>query len=292
MNKVFSVDPELGQIFEKAFQNAGFEMSRPAFTCFMARKDGATITFYISGKVMFQGKEPLELIPSELMHHFPQEGAPSPILHLREELPLIGTDESGKGDFFGPLVVAGIGATEEHLKVLQALGVRDSKLLTDTAILEIAQHLKELLPHAVYILQPSRYNALYAQIGNLNHLLAAAHGKVIEQLRKTTGISRVLVDQFTTHDLIRPHLKASPDLVLMQRVRAESHPVVAAASILARAAFTQEIDKISERLEMIIPKGASKQVLQAGRQIVIKYGEPMLEEVAKVHFKTFTDIIG
>lgn len=290
MQQIFSIDQALHPFFKKAFLDAGFEMSQPAFTSFMARKEGHTFTLYISGKLVIQGKAPLELIPPDLLPHLPGSGGALP-KPLNEELPLIGTDESGKGDFFGPLVVAGVAATLDHLKILESLKVRDSKLLTDKAALDLAHHLKEILPYAVIAIHPIKYNELYEKTPNLNHLLANVHAQVINKLRKQTHIERILVDQFATQDLISPLLDAAPAFKLMQRPGAESHPVVAAASILARAAFLEELEKLSKKVDFTLPKGASKKVLDAGGQILTKYGEEMLGKVSKLHFKTHADIL-
>jgi ribonuclease HIII len=208
----------------------------------------------------------------------------------------IGTDEAGKGDVFGPLVVAGVAVTTETLPQLQALGVRDSKTLEDAAILRLAEAIKALCPHEVLILEPQTYNALYPQHGsNLNRLLAWAHAQVIARLARQTGITQALSDQFSTaHELETAVAQAAPAVHLRQYPQAERDPAVAAASILARAAFLEGLHALHQRFEGVsIPLGATDpQVRQAVRDIYERWGMDGLRAAAKCHFRTVTEALG
>src|SRR5437667_12634 len=161
----------------------------------------------------------------------------------------IGTDESGKGDYFGPLVVAGVYVPDGGREVLAALGVRDSKTLSDGQAERLSRAVREAYPTAVVAIGPERYNALYAKVGNLNRLLAWAHARVIENLLERIPECREAIsDQFgDARVLERALLERGRRISLTQRPRAESDPVVAAASIVARAEFLRRLDALSTR---------------------------------------------
>ncbi len=208
----------------------------------------------------------------------------------------IGTDEAGKGDVFGPLVVAGVAVTTETLPQLQALGVRDSKTLDDASILRLAEAIRTLCPHEVLVLEPQTYNALYPQHGsNLNRLLAWAHAQVIVRLARQTGINHALSDQFSAaNELEAAVAQEAPAVHLQQYPQAERDPAVAAASILARAAFLEGLHALQQRFEGVsIPLGATDpRVRQAVRNIYERWGMDGLRAAVKCHFRTVTEALG
>ena len=206
----------------------------------------------------------------------------------------IGTDESGKGDYFGPLVVAGVCVPAGGREALAALGVRDSKTLSDRQAERLARAVREAYPIAVVAIGPERYNALYAKVGNLNRLLAWAHARVIENLLERIPECREAIsDQFgDARVLERALLERGRRISLTQRPRAESDPVVAAASIVARAEFLRRLDALSARFGMPLPKGAGPPVLAAGRAFVARHGADALGQVAKLHFRTTRQVTG
>lgn len=205
----------------------------------------------------------------------------------RLEVPIIGVDESGKGDYFGPLVVAGVYA-DESLKIkLKLLGVADSKALTDIKIAKLAEQIKAICDYKILVFDNVKYNTAYNKIGNLNLLLAAGHAKVIDELVRQTGANVALSDQFGDEKLIQNCLReGSKGIILEQRPRAEQNVVVAAASILARDAFVTRIQELEELYEQKFPKGASTATREAGKKFVSQFGKERLNEVAKLHFKT------
>jgi ribonuclease HIII len=206
----------------------------------------------------------------------------------------VGTDESGKGDFFGPLVVAGFLVDRETVKKLIAMGVTDSKKLDSPRIRSIAAQLKRAYPERIAIVAPSvrRYNEMYASIGNLNRLLAWGHARVIANLHESweerggCPVDGVVSDKFGDDRYILNALKSMRTINLIQRHRGESNPAVAAASILARDRFEHEMEKLSRRFSVKLPFGAGSNVITAGRRFVEKHGREKLAEVAKTHFKT------
>lgn len=289
---VKQIDVSLKKKLLKDLESQGFEIKQPPHTFFQGAKKGVSVTFYTSGKLVVQGSSSEEFIQFYLEpeilgtfdHGYDLEG---------EDLtPRIGVDESGKGDFFGPLCIAGVYAGPKELEILKKIGVRDSKTLTAPTIMKMAQSIRAAVPHHIVRINPLKYNTLYSQFANLNLLLAWGHATVIEALSQETGCKRALIDQFTHLPLVENALKKkSLVLEFSKKTKGESDPVVAAASILARAAFVDGLDKLSKTIGLELPKGASKQVVQAGQKLLREKGQPFLKEVAKLHFKTFDEIL-
>jgi ribonuclease HIII len=199
----------------------------------------------------------------------------------------IGIDESGKGDYFGPLVIAAVfvdATTQGELRLMQ---VRDSKKILDGRILEMAPDIKTICPHSVIAIGPPKYNELYAKIKNLNRLLAWGHAKALETLLERVTCERAISDQFANERLILNVLQEKGrKIVLEQRTKAESDLAVAAASILARAEFLLRLKRLSNEVGTTLPKGASPAVELAAKMIIKKHGQERLGSVAKLHFKT------
>lgn len=284
---VATLAPELADKLKRDLEEQGFSFTTANHTRFVAKKQGLSVTLYNSMKLTVQGKEMAQFIEfylePELLREF---GFSHPEL-LAETHARIGVDEAGKGDFFGPLCVAGVCAGGDTIGKLIQIGVRDSKTMADTQILRLATEIKKLCDHEIVMISPARYNELYATFKNLNSFLAWGHATVIEALTKRTGCRRVLIDKFAhEHEVLRAVQKKKLEIDLEQKVRAESDVVVAAASILARAAFVRGIQKMSDFYKIEIPKGASKRVIEVGKQLVAQHGKEVLSMCAKTHFKT------
>lgn len=205
----------------------------------------------------------------------------------------IGTDESGKGDYFGPLVVAGFYLPPDQEGVLRELGVRDSKTISDNRCREIAETLQRGYPHAVVAIGPERYNELYEKLRNLNRLLAWGHARAIENIMEKMDCRRAVTDKFGDERYVRNALLARGKTVtLTQMVRGESDPAVAAASILARAEFLKKLYFLGRDWGMEFPKGASPAVEAAAAEFVRRHGRESLAKVAKVHFRTTGKALG
>jgi len=198
----------------------------------------------------------------------------------------IGTDESGKGDYFGPLVVAGFFCPEGQDEALRELGVRDSKRLSDNRVREVAETLKTGYVHAVVAIGPERYNALYRSFRNLNKLLAWGHARAIENILAAVDCRRAVTDQFGDERFVKDALlKMGKSIALEQRPRAEEDAAVAAASILARAEFLKRLHFLSRDFGLELPKGASAAVEAAAVEFLRRHGRDALDKVAKTHFK-------
>lgn len=198
----------------------------------------------------------------------------------------IGTDESGKGDYFGPLVVAGVFVPEEQQNVLTELGIRDSKKISDNRIRELATLLKKGYKHSLVAIGPERYNELYTKLRNLNKILAWAHSRAIENILEEVNCSVAVTDQFGDKSFVLNALmKKGREIELIQRPKAEEDLAVAAASILARAEFLRRLYFLSQDVGMDLPKGSSSLVDEAGLRLVKLHKVEILDKVAKKHFK-------
>jgi ribonuclease HIII len=212
---------------------------------------------------------------------------------VKRQQPHIGSDEAGKGDYFGPLVVAAVYADEVALERLPQAGVKDSKRISgERRLWELERAVKQICPSfEVVVISPARYNELIEKMRNLNRLLAWGHARAIENvLEMQPGCRLALADQFGDERYLRESLmKRGRQIELVQQVRAEADPAVAAASTLARAAFIRALERLSSEAGMDLPRGATH-VLPAARQLYAQGGEALLRQVAKVHFKTTKQI--
>ena len=213
-------------------------------------------------------------------------------------LPVIGSDESGKGDYFGSLVIACVYVDEFISQKLFDLGVKDSKSISDTRILEIAKRIRYICKDKFIVLEISaeRYNQIYAKLENekksLNDLLAWAHAKAIEEILSKVECQTAIVDQFADEHLLLEKLQEQGKKIqIIQVPRAESNIAVAAASILARERFINKLDKLGKQYQTKIPKGASQEVIKVARLLVEKNGNEILKKIAKFHFKTTKEIL-
>lgn len=204
----------------------------------------------------------------------------------------IGIDESGKGDYFGPLVIAAVFVSPVMQRDLLRMQVRDSKKISDGRIMAMAPDIRLLCPHSTVSIGPQRYNTLYLKIKNLNRLLAWGHARALENLLQQVDCDLAIADQFGDQQLILDALQEKGKHIrLVQRTQAEADLAVAAASILARAKYLQRLSKLSQELDIGLPKGASPAVELAGRMVIKKYGQDRLHTVAKLHFKTTKRIL-
>jgi ribonuclease HIII len=198
----------------------------------------------------------------------------------------IGTDESGKGDYFGPVVIAGVFLPEGQDEVLREFGVKDSKRTSDGRVRELAEIIKQGYTHSVVSIGPERYNELYAKLRNLNRILAWGHSRVIENILERVPCRLAITDQFGDRAFVLNALmKKGKRIELIQRPKAEEDLAVAAASLLARAEFLKRLHFLSQDHGTDLPKGASAAVEAAGAKLVRLHGAQILEKVAKTHFK-------
>lgn len=205
----------------------------------------------------------------------------------------IGSDESGKGDFFGPIVVAAFAYDSKIKKDLSYLNIKDSKELSDDYIRKISFVLKERFADRISVIEisPKKYNQLYEKMNNLNSILIWAHSKAIEELQKKFGYTELVIDKFCSEDLIKTKLnKKLSNYNLILTEKAERFTGVAAASIIARQRLLNWFEKKSNELKINLPLGASDKVNNVASHIKNKFGNEVLSELIKLHFKNFKNI--
>ena len=207
-----------------------------------------------------------------------------------------GTDESGKGDFFGALAVCGFIVEESDSSDILKLGVKDCKLLSDAETIKIAEKLYKRYADKieVLVLPPVKYNELYAKFrqGNkkLNEMLAWMHARVILNLNAKHEFEGAVVDKFASDRVLTSSIKDMNNIKLVHKIKAEEDIAVAAASIIARYHFLNSIATISKKVQLEFPKGASSKVVKMGKNFAAKFTKDRLNEVAKTHFKTIEKI--
>ncbi len=196
----------------------------------------------------------------------------------------IGVDESGKGDYFGYLVVAAV-YVDDNEKLLKEMGVRDSKKITDLKIAEMDKNIRKICKYEIVKISPEKYNIIYKKFKSLNKLLAWGHARAIENLLQKVNCDLVITDKFGEERFLKETLfEKGKKVKIIQRVRAEDDVAVAAASIIARAEFLRTLRQLGRDVGLVLPKGATH-VEPTAKQLVQKHGKEILDKVAKVHFK-------
>lgn len=277
---------------------AGANFTQPQYTEFQARINGVVATFYTSGKLVVQGSDIDSFLADYLDIKTTQTTSlqtlqTSLALNIQERpYPHIGVDESGKGDFFGPLCVSGVLLDEKQAQYLKEIGIKDSKKLDDKKILALASEIRKNSIYNTIHITPKKYNELYEKFKNLNKMLAWGHSTVIENVLTQKSADFAVCDKFGDEKFILSMLKEKGrQIQIIQETKAEADTAVAAASILARAEYVTQMGKLCSYYEMNFPKGASDKVIQAGHEFVKKYGTEEMRSVSKAHFKTFQEFI-
>ena len=278
----------------------GFKFEPRPYTIYFAQKPGLTVAVYEKGpKAVIQGKDTKEFIEFTLEPAVLGEArlGYEELHHPERFAPHFGIDESGKGDFFGPLVIAGVYTDSDIARHLLDYGIRDSKSIgSDAQIRKLAEVVRATpgLISEIVIVPPGKYNPLYEKIGNLNRLLAWGHARVIENLcAAKPDCPSALSDQFANPRVLeRAIMEKGKRITLRQQTKAESDYAVAAASILAREKFIDWIADAEKHWGAKFPKGASGAVLEAARALVHAHGPDALRATAKLHFKTAAQALG
>jgi ribonuclease HIII len=205
---------------------------------------------------------------------------------LRTDTSWIGTDESGKGDYFGPLVIAGVYLDQKSWHKMRYLGIRDSKKISDNVIKKLDYQIRTHCLYSVVVIGPEKYNLLYERMKNLNRILAWGHARVIENILLQVDCTRAISDQFGDERYIKNALlEKGKKINLKQIVQGERDLAVASASIIARAEFLRRLEQLSEKAGLILNKGASASVDETAKKLVQEKGKENLARFAKLHFK-------
>lgn len=266
---------------------------------FMAKVPSCTITAYKSGKVMFQGGRATEEASQWQANATPPKTSEKKNVNDHSYAPpasistmsILGSDEVGTGDYFGPMTVVAVYVDATQIPLLKELGVKDSKNLNDTQICEIAKQLLAVVPYSSLVLHNEKYNEMFDKGYNQGQLKAMLHNKAITNLLAKIAPTKpegILIDQFTQPATYYKYLAKQKNIErenVYFATKGESvHIAVAAASILARYSFVKQFDELSKKAGMSLPKGAGKQVDIAAAKLIQRLGKERLPEFVKLHF--------
>ena len=277
-----------------------FQPFEVAYTRFAFKSDPARVNIcaYTSGKVVIAGKGTEEFVTMTLEPEV--TGAAKlgydEVLHPDWFESHAGLDESGKGDFFGPVIAATVIADRPAIEAWIKAGVKDSKAIAESQIIKLDKLIREtkgVVVRTRFAGMP-RYNEIMRRPrANLNSLLAWMHAGALEEALTVKRVPWGLLDQFTEKTLVQDELgkKGVKDFELRMRTKAEEDPVVAAASIVARAEFVRQMHALSKKFGAKLQKGAGPLVKQQANEIIAKFGAPALVEFAKLHFRTAYEVV-
>ena len=280
---------------------------KPPYSVFQAEEGGTIITLYESGKVMFQGiSADIDAnMWKDLESHYNNRDIDSELKKKEEKeddktyyyYDAIGSDEVGTGDYFGPIIVTATLVDKSTRKLLEDLKIMDSKKLTDDKIRRCAPILMNKLPYVTFTLSNTKYNEMSSKGFNMNKIKAILHNRVLFELsNKGIPYHKIIVDQFTTPRSYFSYLKQENIEDKVTKItfltKGESkHLSVAAASVISRYRFLQEMDKLSEKYKVDIPKGASPKVDSVAKKILDTYGKNELSKIVKLNFKNTEKIL-
>ena len=279
-------------------QAHGYKFREVPYARFAAEKDKVNVVFYESGKLVLQGKGTQEFIEFVLEPEILKEArlGYETVLNPDLLLPRLGVDESGKGDFFGPLCIAGVYVNESVVTAWRDAGIRDSKnISSDRRIKELAERIRGTAGCVTTVVPIGNeaYNRLYQKMRSVNSLLAWGHARVIENLmgqrhRMNPAPLRAISDQFASNKetVAKALMPLGREIELVQKHRAEEDMAVAAASILARHEFVTRLANLEKQFEMKLPRGASAAVDAAAKEFIARQSVDQLPKVAKMHFRT------
>lgn len=292
---VIKVSSAIMNKMKESYKNSLINKKVP-YSEFLAKKGDTTITAYTSGKVMFQGKNAQkeaalwgDTIPPK--KKTVENTVNSSILPENfSKLSVLGSDEVGNGSYFGPVTVCAAYAGKEHLSELKALGVKDSKALTDRQIRQMSEKIKELIPYQLLIVTPEKYNEIQPAYNAVRMKVALHNQAIALLLEKLSPVKpeAILIDQFTPEGNYKKYVamektKVTEKIFFVTKGE-QYHLAVAAASIISRASFLEELDKASAALGMTLPSGAGTKSDKVAAAILKKGGLPLLGKYAKLHF--------
>jgi ribonuclease HIII len=272
-----------------------------AYTRFAFKADHlkVNVSAYTSGKVVVAGKGTEDFVRDVIEPEV--TGAAKlgydEVLHPDWFESHAGLDESGKGDFFGPVVAATVIADRSAIESWIKAGVKDSKKIAELQIMKLDAIIRDtrgVVVETCFCHTMARYNELMGRPNaNLNRLLAWQHATALTTALGKKRVPWGLLDQFTEQPLTQREVakKGVTDFDLRMRTKAEEDPVVAAASVVARAEFVRQMHALSKRLGEKLQKGAGPLVKEQGARIIEKFGARGLGDFAKLHFRTAYEVV-
>lgn len=305
ITKVIRVDNETKKLMNNFYQDMKREKT-PPYAIFQADTGDTIVTLYESGKAMFQGvsadieagmwtsinkdKKDIDyFIDTDNKKKEKKEEINIPI-----DISSVGSDEVGTGDYYGPIVVTASFVSKENIPFLTNLGVKDSKKLSDEQILKIVPKIIKQIPYKTIILTNREYNERYGKDMNMNKIKAILHNKVLTEMVKDNNYDYIVVDQFESEKSYYNHLSEVPNPLkgITFITKAEDKCLsVAVSSLISRYIFIKEIDKLGNKYDIFLPKGANYYVEDVGIKIVNKYGINVLKDIAKLNFNNTDRIL-
>ena len=298
MNIVIKVNEETKQKMIEYYKDKVRDKKIP-YAIFQAQEEDTVITLYESGKAMFQGTSAdvdAAMWGTVLDNTKEKQEEQKKKGQKYHNCSSVGSDEVGTGDYFGPIVVTATYVKKEDVEKLEKLGVGDSKKITDDKIKKITPELIKIVKYRSMILTNKEYNEKYTKDINMNKIKAILHNKVLYQLmtEEKPNVDYIVVDEFARENRYYEYLNGIPNIqrnITFMTKAEDKNLAVAAASIISRYIFLKEFDKLSDSIHIPLPKGAGRDVDEIGEEIVEKYGEEKLQEIAKVNFKNTDRIL-
>ena len=298
MNIVIKVNEETKEKMIEYYKDKVRDKKIP-YAIFQAQEEDTVITLYESGKAMFQGTSAdvdaamWGTVLDNTKEKKEEEKKKNQKYHNCSS---VGSDEVGTGDYFGPIVVTAAYVKKEDVEKLEKLGVGDSKKITDEKIKKITPELIKIVKYRSMILTNKEYNEKYTKNINMNKIKAILHNKVLYQLisEEKPNIDYIIVDEFARETRYYEYLRGIPNIqrnITFMTKAEDKNLAVAAASIISRYIFLKEFDKLADSIHIPLPKGAGKDVDKIGEEVVEKYGEDKLREIAKLNFKNTDRIL-
>ena len=298
MNIVIKVNEETKQKMIEYYKDKVRDKKIP-YAIFQAQEEDTVITLYESGKAMFQGTSAdvdaamWGTVQQNTKESQEEEKKKNAKYHNCSS---VGSDEVGTGDYFGPIVVTAAYVKKEDVERLEKLGVGDSKKITDDKIKKLTPELIKIVKYRSMIVTNKEYNEKYTKELNMNKIKAILHNKVLYQLinEEKPNIDYIVVDEFARENRYYEYLNGIPNIqrnITFMTKAEDKNLAVASASIISRYIFLKEFDKLSDSIHIPLPKGAGHDVDKIGEEIVEKYGEEKLQEIAKVNFKNTDRIL-
>ena len=298
MNVVIRVNDEIKEKMIEYYKDKRRDKVIP-YVVFQAQEEDTVITMYESGKVMFQGVSAdvdaaMWGVQLENTKEKKEEKKKKNLKYYNCNC--VGSDEVGTGDYYGPIVVTACYVTKDDIPFLEDLGVGDSKKIDDSKILKMAPKIAKRIKYRSLILSNKEYNDKYNRDVNMNKIKAIMHNKVLYQVvsEEKPQYDYIIVDEFARENRYYEYLKDQP--IIQKNItfltKAEDiSPAVGCASIISRYIFLKEFDKICDSIHIPLPKGAGKDVDTIGEEVVEKYGEEKLKEIAKMNFRNTERIL-
>ena len=298
MNVVIKVNDEIKNKMIEYYKDKKRDKVIP-YVVFQAQDEDTVITMYESGKVMFQGTSAdvdAAMWGVALENTEEKKEEKKKINKMYYNASAVGSDEVGTGDYFGPIVVTACFVDKKDLETLEKLGVGDSKKIDDSKILKIAPEIAKIVKYKSVILKNPEYNEKYTKDINMNKIKAILHNKVLYQLvnEEKPKYDYIIVDEFARENRYYEYLNGQINIqrgITFLTKAEDISPAVGCASIISRYIFLKEFDKLCDSIHIPLPKGAGKDVDEVGEEVVEKYGEEKLKEIAKYNFKNTDRIL-